>query len=394
MLYLAKGGFWITLGQGISTIAGLALAVGFANLISKEVYGTYSFILSLAGVISVLTLTGTRTAMTQAVARGFEGTLRASFWMSIRWSIFMVLAGFGGGLYYYLNGNIVLALSLLIVGSCSPLMVSAALYSGFLNGKKEFRVGTVFNSVTNVLPAAALLSTIALTDDILHIILVYFISNTAVNVYFYFRTLRMFKPNDKVDPTTDSYTKHLSFLNMLSTGADYLDKILIFHYLGAAQLAVYAFAIAVPTHLRGLLRNVNSLIAPKFAANDKNVVQKSLGEKMIKTALVSSLSVGLYIVAAPYLFKIFFPLYLDSIFYSQLFSLMIIPATVGIISAAFLEAHKEQRALYITRIASPIMRILLLVVFGYFWGITGIIVGGIVAKTGMVVLTNILAQRV
>ncbi|HEY4510903.1 MAG TPA: oligosaccharide flippase family protein, partial [Candidatus Paceibacterota bacterium] len=88
MLYLAKGGFWITLGQGISTIAGLALAVGFANLISKEVYGTYSFILSLAGVISVLTLTGTRTAMTQAVARGFEGTLRASFWMSIRWSIF------------------------------------------------------------------------------------------------------------------------------------------------------------------------------------------------------------------------------------------------------------------------------------------------------------------
>ena len=305
----------------------------------------------------------------------------------------MVLAAGAGALYYFLNGNTVLALSLLVVGSFSPLMVSAALYSGYLNGKKDFRTGSMFNILTNTIPAVVLLATIAFTRDVLVIVLVYFIAHTAVNGYFYLATLKKFRPNDAVDPALLSYSKHLSVMNAISTVADYLDKILIFHYLGAAQLAVYSFAIAVPTQLRGLLRNINSLIAPKFAAGEKELTRRSLNAKMIKTGLVSTLFVGLYIFAAPYIYKVFFPEYLDSVFYSQLFSLLIIPATVGIISSAFLEAHRVQKALYISRIVSPLMRIVLLLTLGYLYGVTGVIAALIIAKTLMLLLTNALAQR-
>ena len=46
MIYLAKGGFWLTLGQIISSVSSFALAVAFANFLPKEVYGNYKYIIS------------------------------------------------------------------------------------------------------------------------------------------------------------------------------------------------------------------------------------------------------------------------------------------------------------------------------------------------------------
>ncbi|OGG55281.1 hypothetical protein A3D62_00965 [Candidatus Kaiserbacteria bacterium RIFCSPHIGHO2_02_FULL_49_11] len=393
MLYLVKGGSWLTLGQGVGTLTGLALAIGFANLLPKEVYGNYSFALALAGVIGAFTLTGMRTAITQAVARGYDGVLETGFWLSMKWSVFMVVAALAAALYYFLQENDSLAISLLIIGAFSPLLISSALYSGFLNGKKDFKTGTIFNIFTHAIPAALLLTTIFLTDNVVLIVLSYFVGNTGVNAFFYVMTMRKYRPTRHIDPSTISYSKHLSFLNILSTAADYLDKILIFHYVGAAQLAIYAFAIALPTQLRGLLRNINSLLLPRFAEGEKETVQKGLREKIFWTGCVSTISVGMYIVAAPFIYRLFFPQYLDSVFYSQLFSLIIIPATMGIVSSAFLEAHREQKALYVTRIASPIIRIGLLVSLGYFYGIVGIIAASIIAKTIMLAVTNVFAFR-
>src|SRR5689334_12787395 len=58
MVYLAKGSFWLTLGQVAASASGLLLVIGFANLLPKEVYGTYKLILSLAGIIASFSLTG------------------------------------------------------------------------------------------------------------------------------------------------------------------------------------------------------------------------------------------------------------------------------------------------------------------------------------------------
>ncbi|MBI2618370.1 oligosaccharide flippase family protein [Candidatus Kaiserbacteria bacterium] len=393
MLYLVKGGSWLTLGQGAGTLTGLVLAIGFANLLPKEVYGNYTFILALAGIVGTFTLTGMRSAITRAVAKGFDGMLQVGFRESMKWSILMVIAALAGALYYFFNKNNVLGISLLIVGTFSPLMISAALYSGFLNGKKDFKTGTIFNIYTNAIPAVFLLPTIFFTHNIIIIVFVYFVSHTAVNVFFYAQTLKKYEPEPDIDVSTITYSKHLSLMNVLSTVADYLDKILVFHYLGAAQLAIYAFAIAVPTQLRGLLRNINSLLLPKFAEGEKKTIQKSLYGKVLRVALISSVFVGAYIVVAPFIYQLFFPQYLDSVFYSQLFSLIIIPATMSIVSSSFLEAQREQKLLYIINITSPLIRIGLLLVLGYFYGIIGIILAVVISKTISFFMIAILARK-
>ena len=75
MVYLASGGFWLTVGQIISSAATFGLAIAFANLLPKETYGTYKFVLSIAGILTIFTLPGMVTSLTQAVARNFEGSV-------------------------------------------------------------------------------------------------------------------------------------------------------------------------------------------------------------------------------------------------------------------------------------------------------------------------------
>lgn len=58
MVYLAKGGFWLTTGQGVASLASLVLAIAFANLLPKEAYGNYKYILAVVGVLTLFGLTG------------------------------------------------------------------------------------------------------------------------------------------------------------------------------------------------------------------------------------------------------------------------------------------------------------------------------------------------
>ena len=87
MVYLAKGGSWLVGGQVINTIAVLALAIGIANFLPKEIYGNYKYVLSLIAIIGAFSLTGMATAVTQAVAKGFEGNLKYGLKISLKWSL-------------------------------------------------------------------------------------------------------------------------------------------------------------------------------------------------------------------------------------------------------------------------------------------------------------------
>jgi len=394
MLYLTKGGFWLTFGQVVVALAGLALATGFANLIPKEIYGNYKFILSIAAIIGAFTLTGMVTAITQSVARGFEGALKEGFKTQLKWSSFMVLIAFGVALYYFINGNNTLAIALLIVGAFSPLLISSTLYGAFLTGKKEFRTNTTYNILRTITPIAILLTTLFFTQNVLLLVFVYFLSNTATTLFFYLRTLEKYKPSHKVDQTSTNYSKHLSLMNLLSIAGNHADKILIFHYLGAVQLAIYAFALMIPTQLNGLIKNVSTLAFPKFSEQKREDVEKALYGKTIKIVIASLFITIAYIVVAPFLFSFLFPQYIDSIFYSQIFSLNIILTASALAIGTFFRSHKLLKESYITNIANNATRIVLMFILITRYEVLGIILAILISRFITTLLSFVLFKKI
>src|SRR3989344_9596021 len=134
--YLARGGFWLSLGQGVAMLSGFFISLAFANLFPKESFGNYKFILSVASILGIFTFTGLNTSIIQSVALDFGGALRQGFRVNLKWSIGVFLGGLALSIYYYINSNVVLSFAFLLVGTLLPITTSASLYSAYLMGKK------------------------------------------------------------------------------------------------------------------------------------------------------------------------------------------------------------------------------------------------------------------
>ncbi len=334
-VYLAKGGFWLTTEQLVSTAAAFLLAIAFANLLDPATYGNYKYILSLVGILGIFTLTEMKTAVTQSVARGLEGSFYVGFKTKLKWGALGSLAAMGLAGYYWLQGNELLPIPLLISAVFLPLMHASGIYGNFLAGRKLFKVQTKYNIPNQIISVGAMIIALFLTKNLFWLIAVYLISRTSLNYFFYVLTKIKFQPNKKEDSKTLSYGKHLSFVNVIGRVTIYLDRLLIFHYLGAAEVAIYSFALAPPTQLRDLFSKIPTLALPKLVRHSFKEINALLHKRLVKLFLIGSCVALIYILLAPYLFKIFFPKYLDSIFFSQLFAITIaLVAPISLLSAA------------------------------------------------------------
>lgn len=380
MVYLAKGGFWLNLGQVVSSAAGFLLAIAFANLLPKETYGTYRYVLSLASILAIPTLSGMNTAIVRAVAQGYEGSFIPALKTKLRWGVLSSLAGLGLAGYYFFQGNTTLTICFLIVAVFLPLMSSFTIYGSFWGGKKRFDIQSKYRIATEIFALLALLITLFLTKNLFLILLAYFVPWTFLGFLFLQLTLKKSPPNKKQDPETISYGKHLTLMGIIGTVANHLDKILLWHFLGAVPLAIYAFATLPPLNIKEVLKSIGGLALPKFSQCSKQELKNTVHKKALKLFLLVIPIIVLYIVFAPYIYKIFFPQYLDSVIYSQVYIIFLLTAIPGMLLSTSFLAQMRKKELYILRTISPIIQILLLIILLPLYGIWGAIFALLLAK--------------
>ncbi|MEK7173830.1 MAG: hypothetical protein AAB710_01975, partial [Patescibacteria group bacterium] len=56
--YLARSTAWLSMGSVIGTTVAFILSLAYARYISKDVYGSYRFILSVIGMAGIFSLPG------------------------------------------------------------------------------------------------------------------------------------------------------------------------------------------------------------------------------------------------------------------------------------------------------------------------------------------------
>jgi len=374
MVYVAKGGFWLTFLQVVSSLSSFILAVGFARFLSKDAYGTYKYIMSVGGVLAAFSLTGLSTVVTNAAARNQDGTLGFAFrknlaWGSLTFALFIASAG-----YYFLHGNALLASGLVIIGAATPLLGSASLSDSFFVGKKDFKRSAITSGAAILITNLSTLIAAFVTHSILVIIAAYVVSSLIVELLIYIYAVRLYKPHEKeVDPDALSYGAHLSFLGIFNILVDRLDSIFAFHFLGSAELAVYAFAIAIPEQFKGFLKNASSLALPKFSQNNIAETYRTMHRKMwIMTLLIGSI-IAIYAVVAGPIFRILFPQYLGpAVSLSRLYMLTLLPSA-AVLPSTLLQAMAAKRELYLFNIISGIAQVIFMSVGTIVYGLWGLV---------------------
>lgn len=308
MLYLASGGFWYVVGQAVASLSALALAVAFANLVSPEIYGTYKYVLSLAGIFAIASLPGMNTAVARTVARGNESVIHASTRSRILHALAGSAAALAGSAYYLLKGNTELSLALLVIAVTLPLFDTLTSYLFYFVGKRRFDMRTKYYATTQVTSVLILIGTLFFTDNLTIILLAYFVPLALMRVVQYVRVTRSIPRS----PTGDDagiirYGKHLTVMQILGMVAGEIDKVLIWKFLGPAQVAVYTFALAIPEQFKGPLKGIGELAFPKFAAQTPREIRANLPALWRKLAFYGFGLFGIslvYIAAAPYIYSL------------------------------------------------------------------------------------------
>ena len=70
----------------MSLLCFIIICIVFANFLSKEVFGEYTFVMAVLSIAGIFALPGMRVAVIQAVARGYEGTYFRALREIFKWS--------------------------------------------------------------------------------------------------------------------------------------------------------------------------------------------------------------------------------------------------------------------------------------------------------------------
>lgn len=394
MVYLASGGFLSLVSQVTALAGALALAVMVSHYVPKTSYGEYKYILSIIALLSAFSLNGIGAAVLQSAAQGFNSALQKGFWANLRWSFVIFTGALVMALYYLWAGNMTLATGILIGGSLSPFLASASLFSPFLAGKKNFVYQTLFSIGDNLIPIGLMIGTVMLTSSPLVLVAVYFVSNTMAALFFYRRTRIMYaqraQPNDE---TMLRYSKHLSVMGIVGGIAENIDQILLFHFVGGAQLAIYNFAIAIPNQMRTPIKNIDAMLQARFVNRTAKEIRSNMRNKIFWYSISVVTLAAAYFFIAPYLFTFLFPQYLEAVRYSQIYILWILALAFDPINS-YISSRKNVKALYTSTIAYSLSKIVLLVIGVLYWGLMGVIIARVATHFIATILNYTLYRRV
>ena len=377
MTYLAKGGSWLFGGQVINFGLAFVQLWVFANLLPKEVYGQYRFLLTALTLLSLTALPGMGIALVRAAATNALGSVR----QVIKTQMLFGLLGTAGSLlvagYYWYNDDSTLSIAFIIIGLFIPLMGSAMSYDSYLNGLQDFRLISILHTAQRILVVSSVVVVIYLSQNVLLIFATYVFTTTLSFWVAYYISTKKYPPNEIVDESAIPYGKQLSIMSGLRTGVQHLDKVALWYLAGPVQVAQLVVASAIPNELSSAVGHISKLALPKLSNRTKAEMQQSLLRKVFIYFIAMVCLAVLYIAAAPYLFTWFLPQYLDSIFFSQVSALLILAAPLGLFSQYFY-ATKHTRALYTMHTVEPFVLLAGYAILIPLYGVIGVIVASLV----------------
>ncbi len=377
--------------QVIGNLLSFVVAITVAHFISKDMYGTYRYLVSTVSFIGAFSLTGLSTAIVRSSARGYDHLYTSSIKRSLLWSSPAIIIGLSTSLWYFWQGNMVLGFSIALGSILFPCVQALLLFRSYLNGKEYFKALMKSNVAYSVVTSLAIIGTLLWSPSVIALICAYYISNLLVTLILTIIIRNKFKPNKDIDPEGGKLEHHMSLMNILDIGATQLDKVIIFQIEGPVEVARYIFATIIPEQLRSVVKYASTLSMPIFSSLPKEIAQSKGLFLARRLFLVTIPLVIIYIVIAPFVYKIFFPSYIEVVSYSQIFALILL--FDGGITGTVLKAKNEVKKLYFVNISSNIIKIVLLIVLGITMGIWGVIISRIASRIISFLVSYISVQK-
>jgi len=385
--YYIKNAFYLTFANMVSAIFGLLLSVSFARFLPKEVYGQYSYVMSIFGVLAFFTLPGVNTAIIQAVARGYGRVFVEGIKIRFRWSILGSIVMLAIGVYYFLDNSEEIGKCLIASSLFFPAYYVTDTVYAYLVGRKEFDKVARYQVLVQVVSVSLTIFIIYFSKDLLVIILTYMLISSVIKLNF----LLKFKDveSKKFDKSSISFGRHLTLMNIFSNLQTYFDRLVIGIFLGFADLASYTIALGFSEQVKSLSSVVSTLIFPRLSEMDETTAIFELKRRLPKYMFIFGIISGVLITLSPHIILFLFSeKYNDSVLYSQLLLFSIFVAQPALIlNKAYFPSQRKIMELYVIRVSQPIVEILSICIFVYIFGVFGVVISKLLSRIYITILS-------
>jgi len=391
--YFIRGGFWVFINTAVSSCFSLLLAILFARLVTKDVYGQYKFVLAVLGLMTVVSLPGMSQAIIQSIARGHLTSFKVGIEARLKWSLLGSATLIGlSGYFFFIRLEAFWSL-ILLAAVLFPLWSSFESIHAWYVGRQAFKQLTIYRTILVAIPAIFISVSLLVYPNVFILVFANITSVTVLNTLFFMK-IRKQITNTQRDKKFLRYGKHLSAMKLLSSVAFYLDKLLLAYFLGFAEVATYTIASTLPEQLKKLVKLADPLMIPKLSATPAKRARRKIQRHSMLLFGITVLMLLILIFITPHIIKLFFSeRYIESIPYMQVLFASFLFVGPARVYQNLLIAKKKIRSLYHINAFYAGSLIFFLLILTPTWHVWGVVVATVLSRISSQLLIIYVAMK-
>lgn len=371
--------FFLNAPLVVKTLIALAtLPIALANLSIAD-YGKWQFILAIQFWLLAFTAGNITTASKRGIVKGLNGTFFYAFLARLK---LLSLAGFlilgVAFALKILNGNIISVL-LVIIGL---YLIFGYLFqigfNEFLIAKKRFKERFIWEILISFISMIGSALIAYFTKNIIYFALFQLGSCSILSCIAWLWIVKKEKlfdsyKKDEIDKRCVHFGLKLIPADLVAITANKISHFIIGLFFGFANLAVFSIANALREKCNNIIKSSRLLLYADFAEKERDELIESVNNYLIKLGFFGIiLMLGSLFVAWGYI-KFFLPIaYHQAIVYFAILVLGLPAALIAIVLHTILESHLRYKELTIIGIIPNLLKIVFILIFGYFWQVIGV----------------------
>lgn len=376
-------------------IFGLATTFVLVRIFTQETYGEYNFVISILGLLTVTALPSIDDAVMQSVARKFLGTYNASLKIKFLSSLLGTLALILLSALYYFQTNFDLSIAFIVASFLFPFAYGLTQWRGFFLGIRKFKHLNFFESLAAIIVSAAIISSVLLIKSSIFIaigalLLVKSMQNIFISIKIYNdnKTIEL-----KVEEGSIKYGLKTSIVSLASQLSMTIDKILLFTFISPASLAIYSVSEKLPELVKGLVKNLATALAPRFAKQKEYTKKIDFYLKVISLLLFLSLIVFSFTLLPFFITLIFGEQYESAIPYSQAMMCIVAVANMAPLKGRFFKSKLDEKSMRDFLLYTSLVRIISSVCLVPFFGLHGAIASYFIGRVTTNMAVHIIMNK-
>lgn len=363
----------------INTLIALITLPIILKSLPIAVYGRWQFVLALEGLFLSFSAPNIITGAKKGIANNLNGTCLFAFLARLKFLLPIGLVVILISILFKFLGHLLFFWLLIIMGFYLIIGILPQVSSfEFLIAKKKFKkwcFGQILISSISMIGSAIVAY---LTKNIIYFVFFQLGSNTVLGWIIWVSIIKRYGiisayKKGKIDKGCKIYGLKLMPVDLIFTISAKISYFIISLFSGFSSLAIFSIANKLKEKGKSITKSVSPLFYADFAKTEKEKLIKIINKFLIKINVIG-LALTLGFIGAGWIYINFFlpKTYQSATVYFIILSLGFPAAIMNTFLHTTLESHLRYKELAVIGIIPNILKILLILFFGYFWKIIGV----------------------